>query len=45
MDADYRLLDRARSWITGIKEQFASVPPPSDQPPVPEPEPFGFKLL
>ena len=30
MDADFRLLERARSWITGIKDQFVSVPPPSD---------------
>jgi biotin carboxylase len=35
MDAEHELLDRARGWITGIKGQFASVPP----------EPFGFKML
>jgi hypothetical protein len=45
MDAEHQLLDRARSWITGIKGEFASVPPPPDEPPAHEPEPFGFKLL
>ena len=45
MDADYRLLERARSWITGIKDQFVSVPLSPDEPPEREPEPFGFKLL
>jgi hypothetical protein len=45
MDEDHRLLDRARSWISGIKGEFASRPPAADEPPTVKPEPFGFKLL
>jgi hypothetical protein len=45
MDAEHELLDRARSWITGVKDQFASVPPGADTPPLVKPEPFGFKML
>jgi len=45
LDDDHELVDRARSWITGIKSQFRSVPPPSETPPPVEPEPFGFKML
>ena len=45
LDDDHELVDRARSWITGIKSQFRSVPPPSEAPPPVELEPFGFKLL
>ncbi len=45
MDEEHQLLDRARDWITGIKGQFASVPPGADEPPVVKPEPFGFKML
>jgi biotin carboxylase len=44
MDEHHELLDRARSWITGIKAQFESEPP-GDQPPAHAPEPFGFKML
>jgi len=43
MDEHHELMDRARGWITGIKSQFASVPP--DAPPSVAPEPFGFKML
>ena len=45
MDAEHQLLDRARGWITGIKDQFASVPPAADEESRHELEPFGFKLL
>ncbi|HYJ60662.1 MAG TPA: biotin carboxylase, partial [Actinomycetota bacterium] len=45
MDDDHELLDRARSWITGIKGQFTSEPPGAESPPITEPEPFGFKML
>ena len=45
MDEEHELLDRAREWITGIKGQFASVPPGAEQPPAVKPEPFGFKML
>jgi hypothetical protein len=45
LDDDHELVDRARSWITGIKSQFRSVPPPSELPPPVAPEPFGFKML
>jgi biotin carboxylase len=45
MDDDHELLDRARTWIAGIKGQFASVPPEDDAPPIVKPEPFGFKML
>lgn len=45
LDDDHELVDRARSWIAGIKSQFRSVPPPSETSPPVEPEPFGFKML
>ena len=45
LDDDHELVDRARAWITGIKSQFRSVPPPSELPAPVEPEPFGFKML
>jgi hypothetical protein len=45
MDEEHQLLDRARDWITGIKGEFASVPPGVDEPPLVKPEPFGFKML
>jgi hypothetical protein len=45
LDDDHELVDRARSWIAGIKSQLHSVPPPSVEPPPVEREPFGFKLL
>ena len=45
MNDEHELLDRTRSWITGIKSQFESVPPAPDEPRAREPEPFGFKLL
>jgi biotin carboxylase len=45
MSGEHELLDRARDWITGIKDQFASVPPGAEAPPVVKPEPFGFKML
>ena len=34
MDDEHELLDRARGWITGIKGQFASVPPGDGAPPI-----------
>jgi hypothetical protein len=45
LDDEHELVDRARSWIAGIKSQLHSVPPPSVEPPPVEREPFGFKLL
>jgi len=45
MNDEHELLDRARSWISGVKAQYASVPLDPDEPPTYEPEPFGFKLL
>ena len=45
MDDEHELLDRTRSWISAIKEQFASVPLDHDEPATHAPEPFGFKLL
>jgi hypothetical protein len=45
MDEHHELLDRARSWITGIKAEFESEPPGPEQPPARAPEPFGFKML
>ncbi len=45
MSPEHELLDRARAWITGIKGQFASVPPTGIEVPQVEPEPFGFKML
>jgi biotin carboxylase len=44
MNDEHELLDRAKDWITGIKGQFSSVPPPARVPAV-KPEPFGFKML
>jgi biotin carboxylase len=44
MDDEHELLDRARTWISGIKSAFTSVAPGPEEPPV-EPEPFGFKML
>jgi biotin carboxylase len=45
MDEHHELVDRARSWISGIKGEFASKPPGPDEPPAVKPEPFGFKML
>ena len=45
MNDEHELEDRARHWITGIKDQFHSVPFAAEQRPVVEPEPFGFKML
>ncbi len=45
MSPEHELLERARSWISGIKGQFESVPLPRDQAPIRESEPFGFKML
>src|SRR6476659_2846459 len=46
MDDEHELGDRARTWIEGIKGQFRSVPIPEEQEPeIPAPEPFGFKML
>ena len=45
LDDDHELVDRAGTWITGIKGQFRSVPPPGARRPPVEPEPFGFKML
>ncbi|HEY6567260.1 MAG TPA: biotin carboxylase [Actinomycetota bacterium] len=45
LDDDHELVDRAREWITGIKGQFRSVPPPEREAPPVQPEPFGFKML
>ena len=45
MNTEHELLDRARTWITGIKGEFASVPLGEESPPVRAPEPFGFKML
>jgi biotin carboxylase len=46
MDDHHELTERARTWISGIKEQFRSVPLPEDEPiSQPVPEPFGFKML
>jgi biotin carboxylase len=43
---DHELTDRAHTWITGIKKQFSTTPiPASDSAPIPEPEPFSFKML
>ena len=43
---EHELTDRARTWIDGIKRQFATAPLSDGQPaPIREPEPFGFKLL
>ncbi len=46
MDDRYELSERAKRWIAGIKDAFAGVPveePPAI--PLPETEPFGFKML
>ena len=45
MSEDHELLPRAREWITGIKRQFASIPPGAAAPPPVRAEPFGFKML
>jgi biotin carboxylase len=45
LDMDHELVDRARAWISGIKDQFRSVPPVPEEAPAPKPEPFGFKML
>ncbi len=45
MDDDYELTDRARTWIDGIKDAFEAVPVADEEPPLPEREPFGFKML
>jgi hypothetical protein len=46
MDDDYELTDRARAWISGIKGAFGGRPlEEEEEPPLPENEPFGFKML
>ena len=45
MDHEHELLDRARSWIRGIKGEFTGVPPGREASARVRPEPFGFKLL
>ena len=46
MNQEHELLDRAKSWIKGVKAQFASVPlEQQEAPPSVRPEPFGFKML
>jgi len=46
MDDDYELTDRARAWIDGIKAAFRGIPVEEETaPPLPAPEPFGFKML
>jgi hypothetical protein len=45
LNDDHELVDRAREWITGIKGQFRSMPPPQRTSPAVQPEPFGFKML
>jgi biotin carboxylase len=43
---DHELTERARTWITGIKKQFWTVPIPAGEPePVRDPGPFSFKML
>jgi biotin carboxylase len=44
MDDRHELLDRARSWIDGIRSRFASIPVDVELPEA-APEPFGFKML
>ena len=41
---EHELNDRAHAWITGIKKQFVTAPPPAEAP-IREPEPFSFKML
>jgi len=46
MDDEYELTERAKTWIRGVKDAFVGVPVPEETPPpVPIPEPFGFKML
>jgi biotin carboxylase len=46
MDDDYELTERAKRWIRGIKDSFVGVPVPKETPPpLPDHEPFGFKML
>ncbi len=43
---DHELTERARTWITGIKRQFWTVPIPAGEPePVRDAGPFSFKML
>jgi biotin carboxylase len=43
MSPEHELLERARSWVRGVRQQFESSP--LLEPPQPKPEPFGFKML
>jgi biotin carboxylase len=46
MDDAYELTERARRWIGGIKDAFVGEPLPPEAPlPIPDREPFGFKML
>jgi len=46
MNQDFELLNRAKDWISGVKAQFASLPPEEKEaPPSIRPEPFGFKMF
>jgi hypothetical protein len=42
MDEEFRLNERAKAWIAGIRSQYAGVPLEAEQTQV---EPGGFKLL
>ena len=45
LDVDHELGDRARTWISGIKDRFRSEALPAEETPALTPEPFGFKML
>jgi hypothetical protein len=46
MTDDWELNDRARTWIAGLKSQFAGLPlSAAEKARAPRPDPFGFKIL
>jgi hypothetical protein len=45
MTDEHELTDRARAWIDGLRTRFESIPVDVPAVAIPQPDPFGFKML
>jgi hypothetical protein len=45
MTDEHELTDRARAWIDGLRACFDSIPVDVPAVAIPQPDPFGFKML